>query len=793
MPTEVAIQFNLNDPRDYGLFLEVKALPRFRFVGRTALIPAEYADRLKIGHRVEPASMPYVPIDGLFDYQRDISSLSIRKRKFAVFLECVAGDTIVNGPDGNRRIDELAAEGKPVRVWAMDSRGETVAAWATAPWVNGYAPLYRVTLASGRTIDATSRHRVMTPDGWAFVDSLRIGSRLAVSALFLPRTTAEPALPVSCGDVPRCSRTAQDSTDRYSDDRRRCDGPLPRVPGTSPVSAPSPIDVPSPFHSPWRADDPGHGSAHSHLYQYVCPPSMLRSDSPVGSMPVAVRSHARSSPTISTTGNIHNARPNPSGTIRARRVPGSHPTAVQTSSAYPCEPCDSSWDTVVALHYIRDDLFYDIHVPGFENYLANGIWSHNCGYGKSLILLEFARHAAKLIPPDRCILIVSPLMVISQTLAEAAKFYGDSLAVEHVRAKDLQSWLDSGTAQIGITNYEALKDDLRPGRLAGLVADESSTLKSSYGKWGNTLIRLGKGLEWKLALTGTPAPNDRIEYANHAVFLDAFPTVNSFLARFFVNRGQTSERWEMKPHAIGPFYKALSHFSIFVTDPGTYGWKDNAGSLPPIHIHIHDVELTDEQRSLTSEHTGMLFANELGGITGRSKLGQIAKGRYKGKDVDTLKPDYIRRLVDSWSDRESTIVWCIYNNEQELMEKAFPDAVSLKGSTPYEKRAAMIDDFKAGRNRICISKAEVMGFGLNLQIATRHVFSGIHDSFENWHQCIKRSNRVGSKYDLNVHVPVTELERPMLDTVLRKARRIDEDTLEQERLFKDCAGEFLGF
>ncbi len=408
-----------------------------------------------------------------------------------------------------------------------------------------------------------------------------------------------------------------------------------------------------------------------------------------------------------------------------------------------------------------------------------------CGLGKTLIFTEFARHAARQIPDGRCVMIVSPLMVIPQTLAEVEMFYGRTLEIEQVPARDLQSWLDSGTARIGITNYEALRADLRPGRLAGLVADESSTMKSAYGKWGGTLIRIGKGLDWKLALTGTPAPNDRIEYANHAVFLDAFPTVNAFLARFFVNRGQTNERWELKPHALGPFYRALSHWSIFVTDPGTYGWRDNAGTLPPIHIHVHDVELTDEQRSLASGRTGMLFANEPGGITGRSALGQIAKGHYRGRDVATLKPAYIRSLVDSWVSEESTLIWCIYNHEQELMERTFPDAVSLKGDTPYEDRAAMVDDFKAGRVRVCISKAAVMGFGLNLQVATRHVFNGIHDSWEDWHQCIKRSNRVGSTRPLNVHVPVTDLERPMFDTVIRKARRIDADTREQERLFKD--------
>ena len=37
----------------------------------------------------------YVPIPGLFDYQRDIAALAIRKRKFAVFADCGLGKTLI--------------------------------------------------------------------------------------------------------------------------------------------------------------------------------------------------------------------------------------------------------------------------------------------------------------------------------------------------------------------------------------------------------------------------------------------------------------------------------------------------------------------------------------------------------------------------------------------------------------------------------------------------------------------------------------------------------------------------
>lgn len=409
----------------------------------------------------------------------------------------------------------------------------------------------------------------------------------------------------------------------------------------------------------------------------------------------------------------------------------------------------------------------------------------DCGLGKTLMFLEFAQAAAQMVKGKQ-VLIVSPLMVVSQTVAECEKFYGFKPTV--VTSKNLNEWL-GGSDEIGIVNYDALNDETIQGNLGALILDESSMLKSHYGKWGQTGLRLGAGLDWKLCCTGTPAPNDRIEYANHAVFLDQFQNVNAFLATYFVNKGQTQERWVLKPHALKPFYRALSHWSIFLTDPSTYGWKDNSETLPPINVNIHDVELTDEQTEIVGTETGELFATKMGGITSRSVMGQIAKGNYRGKDIHSNKPKFIRELVESWPD-ESTIIWCIYNREQELLEKEMPEAASITGKTPLAKRQQMIDDFKSGKTKVLISKSKILGFGLNLQVATRQIFSGLQDSYESYYQSVKRSNRVGSTVPLNVHIPITDIEYPMVESVLRKAGRVLEDTTTQEQLFKQTIGNF---
>lgn len=408
----------------------------------------------------------------------------------------------------------------------------------------------------------------------------------------------------------------------------------------------------------------------------------------------------------------------------------------------------------------------------------------DCGYGKTLIMFEHARHAIRNMRRGQCHLIVSPLMVVPQTVDEYRRFYGTYEPIVQLRSGQLQDWLLHGKERLGITNYEAIMDVRNRGRLAGMSIDESSMLKSHYGKWGQMCLDIGAGLEWKGAFSGTPAPNDRVEYANHAVFMDQCRTVNEFLARYFVNRGETDNRWEMMPHAVRPFYRNLSHWSIFMSNPATYGWKDNCGTIPPIRTHLVEVDMTEQQVRAVRSETGSLVASSSGGIGTRGRLAKIGKGWYGGGRIESNKPHVIHDLATSGDC--SSIIWCKYNPEQDAVAALFDGCASIDGSTPYEKRIELVNDFKAGRRRQLVSKPKVLGFGLNLQIARRHVFSTLQDSYEEFYQCIKRSNRVGSTEPLDVYVPATEVEMPMVENVFRKAKRIDEDTAEQEAMFREC-------
>jgi hypothetical protein len=83
---------------------------------------------------------------------------------------------------------------------------------------------------------------------------------------------------------------------------------------------------------------------------------------------------------------------------------------------------------------------------------------------------------------------------------------------------------------IAIVNYEKFnpekgktgKDAAIPEvrHLAGVILDESSRLAMGGGKQKWVIIQSTKGIPYKLSCTATPAPNDTMEFASQASFLE---------------------------------------------------------------------------------------------------------------------------------------------------------------------------------------------------------------------------------------------------------------------------------
>lgn len=405
------------------------------------------------------------------------------------------------------------------------------------------------------------------------------------------------------------------------------------------------------------------------------------------------------------------------------------------------------------------------------------------GLGKTLVQLEWARQVAKYTAGR--VLIVAPLNVVSQTIGEAHRFYGGQPVLDCTDRPTLDAWLgEPDNDGLGITNYEKLDGAYERLPVEGVVLDESSMLRSLGGSRKWSVVRAFAGVRFKLACSATPAPNDRTEYAQHAVWLDQVRATKEYLTAYFRNDGKGN--WDFKTHAYDAWVANLASWAVFMHDPAR--WRFAALPEMPELVELNpSVGLTDAQRQRarlweSGEQASLLGATP-GGVTSRVKMQQIANG-FELVDgtverFDAEKPGAVVDLVAGHGD-EQVIVWVHFDAEGDRLAEQIAgrgiDVEHLSGATPIRRRADVVEAFRRGDGpRVLILKPAMFGQGLNLQACTVQIFSSVHDSFERYFQCIRRSYRFGQTRPVRVYVPLTDLDEAINSNVMAKQATFNED------------------
>lgn len=274
----------------------------------------------------------------------------------------------------------------------------------------------------------------------------------------------------------------------------------------------------------------------------------------------------------------------------------------------------------------------------------------DCGLGKTAMQLEWARQSVdSMLPSNAAALVVAPLAVAEQTVAEGRKF---GIGVTRVRE------MPANPSGIYVTNYEMLQHfDL--GAFVAVVLDESSILKSHDSKTRKALTDGLRDVPYVLCCTATPAPNDQMELGTHAEICGAM-TRTEMLATFFTHDGGDTSKWRLKGHAKSDFYRWMATWAVMLSRPQDIGYEASGYDLPELRVKTVNVPMPTSP----SPEDGRLFEVPAEGIQ------DVRRARRESLPAKVKAiAEKVNGTPGQWC------VWCELNDESSALAAAIPDYV----------------------------------------------------------------------------------------------------------------------
>lgn len=365
-----------------------------------------------------------------------------------------------------------------------------------------------------------------------------------------------------------------------------------------------------------------------------------------------------------------------------------------------------------------------------------------CGQGKTLMQLEWAKRVSE--HENRPLLILAPLSVSKQTIAEGAKFGYHVVRYTEMTEAD----------KLVIINYEQI-DNIDESRFVGVVLDESSILKNFTGHYRRELTDKFKHTPYKLCCSATPSPNDLNEIGNHSEFLNVLDA-QDMRSKWFV-REEGMNNYRLKGHAKSDFYGWIASWAIIFENPADIGFIATGKKfvLPKLNYIEHQIETTPQDGCLFAQ--GIVNATNFNAELRKTKTQRLELAAKLARETEG-----------------QVLIWIKQNEEGDILRKLLPEAVEVKGSDKDTDKESRLLDFAAGKIRILISKAKICGYGMNFQKCGTQIFVAPDFSFEDFYQQVRRSYRFGREGDVNIHLIITDTMQNARSIIEEKQRKFEE-------------------
>ncbi|TFC01698.1 DEAD/DEAH box helicase [Cryobacterium adonitolivorans] len=431
-----------------------------------------------------------------------------------------------------------------------------------------------------------------------------------------------------------------------------------------------------------------------------------------------------------------------------------------------------------------------------------GILADDMGLGKTLQVLALLSHAVQhpaTAEPRRPFLVVAPTSVVSNWLAEAARFTPGLRvgAVTSTQATSGRSLADQAQGvDVLVTSYALFRLDFAAYQAhgwAGLILDEAQFVKNRTSQ----LHRFARDLDvpFKLAVTGTPLENNLLElWAQFAIVAPGlFPSARRFTEEYLrpAERKVRSQREliERLRRRIRPLMLRRTK-DVVARDLPAKQEQVLRIDLDPEHREIYDTFLQRERQKLLGlmddlEANRFIVFRSITLLRMLSLDASLVDEQYAA--VPSSKLDALFEQLDEVvAEGHRALIFSQFTSYLALAAARL-DARGVRysyldGSTT--DRPGVIDEFKTGDAPVFLISLKAGGFGLNLTEAD-YVF--LLDPWWNpasESQAIDRTHRIGQTRNVMVYrlVAADTIEEKVMALKETKARLV-EAVLDDDAVF----------
>lgn len=412
---------------------------------------------------------------------------------------------------------------------------------------------------------------------------------------------------------------------------------------------------------------------------------------------------------------------------------------------------------------------------GLDNDYSFGVF-YDMGLGKTLIALEVFKQIRKVNPRAPMFFISNKTTIYNSIISDIQKFTDFTYWNVHDQ-------IPKKPVDIILANPESISMSKKMGetflRIASIfhgliVIDESQCLKNPSSKISKIMLNNSHLWQYRMVMSGTPAPNNESEYWAQLKFLgyedNIFKSYSAFKASFFkLVRGKeeitgcyNQEQYLASGFKMQVIEEKKKQFMDLIAKKCIFRKKEDCLNLPEKTFINKYVDMNEDEsyhynnifKIMTTEIQGSVITADMA-LAKIMKLRQITSGFIYSEESDmkliSETPTKYQALVDTLDEigDHQVMIWGQFKKEIDYIHSRLNadgyDTAKIHGDVKDEERNLILNDFKSGNKKYIICHPKTCGTGITCVNATYQIWFSLSYSYEQYFQALDRIHRIGQK------------------------------------------------